>query len=112
MKITPPFRRGDSVPDLSTAAVGRAFAMPKGRAAAAEGTGTGDVKPRVIIEVTKVIAPEKMPEAQAKALDEELTRAMSADIIEQYVGALQQSIDISVNQQLVDSTTGASAGLN
>ena len=31
---------------------------------------------------------------------------------EQYVAGLRQNIDISVNQQLIDTTTGASAAVN
>jgi peptidyl-prolyl cis-trans isomerase D len=112
VKTTPKFKRRDSVPDFSPAAVKRAFALPKGRAAMAEGTASDGIPPRLVLKVVEVHPPVKAGEAEAKALNEELFNALSADVIEQYVAALRQDMDISVNQQLIDQTTGASAAVN
>ena len=112
VKTSPKFKRRDSLPDFSPAAVNRAFTLPKGRAAMAEGTTSEGIAPRILLKITEVHAPPAAGEAEAKALDQELSNALSADVIEQYVAGLRQDIDVSINQQLIDQTTGASASIN
>lgn len=112
VKASPQFKRRDSLPDFSPAAINRAFALPKGRAAMAEGTASDGIAPRILLRVTEVHAPPAASEAETKALDQELTNALSADVIEQYVAGLRKDIEISINQQLIDQTTGASAAIN
>ena len=112
VKTTPKFKRRDSLPDFTGAAVTRAFALPKGRAAMAEGTASEGVAPRLILAVSEIHPPAEAGEAETKALDGELTNAISSDIIEQYVAGLRRDMEVSINQQLIDQTTGASATVN
>ncbi len=109
---TPKFRRGDSLPDFSPAAVTRAFTLPKGQAAMAEGTAGEGIPPRIVMKLVEVHPPAKAGETEDQTLDRQLSSALSDDIVEQYVAGLRQNIDISVNQQLIDTTTGASAAVN
>ncbi len=112
VETTPKFRRRDSLPDFSAAAVTRAFALPEGRAAVAEGTASEGIPPRVVMKVVEVHPPAQPGETEDQALERQLSGALSDDIIEQYVAGLRQNMDISVNQQLIDTTTGASAAIN
>ena len=112
VKTTPKFRRRDSLPDFSSAAVTRAFTLPESRAAMSEGTTNEGIPPRLVMKLAQIVPPGKAGETESRALDRELTSALSSDVIEQYVAALRQRVDISVNQQLIDTTTGASAAIN
>jgi hypothetical protein len=78
----------------------------------AEGTAGEGIPPRIVMKLVEVHPPAKAGETEDHTLDRQLSSALSDDIVEQYVAGLRQNIDISVNQQLIDTTTGASAAVN
>ncbi len=103
VKVTPAFKRGDSLPNLSPAAVGQAFSLAKGVAAATE---TSDGKSRMVVAVIDIIAPATANAEEQKRLDEELTGQLRTDTVDQYVSALRNRLGVETNQALIDQTVG------
>ena len=106
VKTTPAFKRGDSVPDLPTPAISRVFALKKGQSAAAAG---GNEDTRLVLQVTQITLPKEPAKEAATALREAAASQLQADIIAQYVTELQKRMTVSINQNAIDLTTGASA---
>ena len=106
VQTTPAFKRGDSVPDLPTPAISRVFALKKGQAASAAG---GDENTRLVLQVTQITLPKEPAKEAATALREAAASQLQADIIAQYVTELQKRMSVSINQNAIDLTTGASA---
>jgi len=100
---TPAFKRGDSLPHLSAAAVNRAFALTKGVPASAR---TTDGKSRIVFEVTKVAEPEKLKPDAKKRLEEQIVNQLRTDTVGQYVVALRNRLGVETNQRLIDQTVG------
>ncbi len=109
VKETPAFKRADSLPDLSGAAVNQIFALAKGQAASSP---TTDGKSRVVFELTEIGAPEKLTADEQKQLEEQLVGQLRTDAIGQYVGALRKRLGVEVNQSLIDQTVGIVAEPN
>jgi len=103
VKETLAFKRNDSLPDLSKAAVNRAFAIAKGVPASALDV---DGKSRAIFEVMEIIEPGKAEANEKKQVEERLLQGQRADALEQYVLALRNRISINRNQTLIDQTVG------
>ncbi|MEO1609174.1 MAG: peptidyl-prolyl cis-trans isomerase [Pseudomonadota bacterium] len=103
VKVTLPFKRNDSLPDLSSAAVNRAFTMAKDVAASAPATGG---QSRVIFEVTDIVAPGKPTDDEKKQMEQLLLQGLYTDVIQQYVLALRNRLDVTTNQSLIDRTVG------
>lgn len=106
VKTTPAFKRGDSVPDLTAAAVTRIFALPLKMPAE---TLTTDGQSRLIFEVSEVKAPPKLSESEAKTLKDQVSEQMRSDILAEYVMALRKREGVSINQAAIDRATGATA---
>jgi len=105
VKKTPAFKRGDSVPDLTQPAVARVFTLKKDAATSVPGE---DAERRIVVKLVEVQAPEKLTDAAAKALRQQTENQLRADIVAQYVSDLQKRMEVSINQPLIDQTTGVS----
>lgn len=104
VKTTPSFKRGDSVPDFPAPAISRVFALDKDQAAAAPGDNEDT---RLLLKATAITPPKKPEEAVATALRQAAARQLQADIVAQYVSELRKRMTVSVNQNAIDLTTGA-----
>jgi hypothetical protein len=60
------------------------------------------------MQLIKIEPPKPLPEAASKSLNQQLAQQMQADIVAQYVSDLQKRMGVSINNTLVDQTTGAS----
>ena len=104
VKTSPEFRRGDSLPEFSQAAVTRAFTLPIGKAGEAPSSGNTS---RVVLEVTKIVPPGEDKSPQAEQFVRQVEQQLRTDIVAQYVANLQSRMGVEVNQQIIDLTTGA-----
>lgn len=105
VETTPEFRRGDSLPGVPPAANARVFALADGQAAAAAGPSADR---RLIMQVTKVIAPKGDDVAITNALANQVQGQLQSDTILEYITALQKRFGVSINSEVVDQTTGSS----
>ncbi len=105
VKTTPAFKRADSVPDFPPPAISRVFALKKDQAAAAGGSNP---ETRLLLKVTQITPPKAATKEVATALRQAAAGQLHADIIAQYVTELQKTMTVSVNQNAIDLTTGAS----
>ena len=103
IKTTEFFKRADSLPDLTRAAVSRAFALKKGVPASA---ATTDNASRVVFEVSEIKAPENLTGDDRKRVREELANQLRTDAVAEYVIALRDRLGVSINQPLIDQTVG------
>lgn len=106
----PGLKRNNPPPALSARALESVFATAKGAAAAADGTTPTQ---RIVFHVTEIVDPPLAPDsAEAKQIDEALTRMLSDDIIGQYVAQLQKDIGVTINQAGLNQVTGAASPAN
>jgi peptidyl-prolyl cis-trans isomerase D len=105
VKTTPAFKRGDSVPNLPPPAISRAFAL-KLNATATAGGSNADIK--LVVRLTKIEQPKKATDANAKALREQTEQQLQTDIFGAYIAELKKRQEVTINQAVVDQTTGAS----
>ena len=103
VKTTPEFKRQDSLPDLSAAAVNRAFAIAKGKPTSVAST---NAKSRIIMEVTDILEPAKLKDADKDQLETQLVNQLRTDTVAQYVLALRNRLGVETNQRLIDQTVG------
>lgn len=102
----PGLRRGTPPPGFSARALEEVFRTPKDAVATIEG-GAND---RYVFRVTEITAPPlNLESAEGKQLDERLRRAMSDDLLSQYVSKLESEIGVTINQAALNQITGASA---
>ena len=87
VKQTPEFKRGDSLPAFSRAAITKAFALPVG--IAGEAPGNKD-SARLVMIVSKIIPPKAgANKQQSEQLNQQLAQALRTDVVAQYVANLQ-----------------------
>jgi peptidyl-prolyl cis-trans isomerase D len=102
----PGLKRGSPPPSIPARALEEIFRTPKDVAASADGPTTTD---RIVFRVTEITVPPLEPEsADAKRIDEILRRALSDDLLAQYVSKLETEIGVSINQAALNQITGAS----
>lgn len=88
---------------LSGNAVNQAFAGPEGHVANAEGNG----QDRILLKVDKVVAPAFFDEAaDAKAIKEQVTAALSANLLTTYNRQLLDDRQTTVNNAAFQQLTG------
>ena len=109
-KLTPEWRpglkRGSPPPGIPARALDVVFATPKDQAASAEGATSAE---RMVFRVTEITVPPLEAEsADAKRFDDLLRRAMSDDMLAQYVARLESDIGVTINQAALNQITGAS----
>ena len=102
----PGLQRGNPPPGIPARALDEIFRTPKDGAATAEGA---TVTERIVFRVTEISVPPLEPEsADVKRIDERLQRAMSDDLLAQYVSRLESDIGVTINQAALNQITGAS----
>ena len=89
---------------LTDAAVKQAFALPQGRAGAAE---TADRKSRTVFVVTEVKAPAPPAKDQTGRLAQEIGQQIQIDTIDAYVTALQDAAGVKINDNEFRRLTGS-----
>jgi peptidyl-prolyl cis-trans isomerase D len=90
---------------LTQGAVQQAFALPKGGVASAL---TADGKSRIVLRVAEITpAPAATPE-QITRLKSELTRQMQADVVGEYLDALQKRYGLAINEAALRQALGTS----
>jgi peptidyl-prolyl cis-trans isomerase D len=109
-KLTPQWlpglKRGSPPPGIPARALDVIFATPKDQAASTEGATPTD---RMVFRVTEITVPPLEAEsAEAKRFDDLLRRAMSDDMLAQYVARLESDIGVTINQAALNQITGAS----
>ena len=104
----PGLKRGATPPaGLSARAISEIFRTPKDAAAATDGASPTD---RIVFRVTEIKVPSLDPEAaDIKRLDETMRRALSEDLLGQYVARLETDIGVTINQAALNQVTGASS---
>ncbi|HWV80101.1 MAG TPA: SurA N-terminal domain-containing protein [Hyphomicrobiaceae bacterium] len=103
VKLAQPVTRTQQAEGLTRAAVQRAFALPRGKAAAVE---SADGKSRTIIVVRAIVDPPQPTPEQMTKLRQELSRQLQGDAISAYVSALQSRLGFSVNQTVYRRAMG------
>ncbi|MGI9424730.1 MAG: SurA N-terminal domain-containing protein [Hyphomicrobiaceae bacterium] len=103
VKTTPAFKRSTSLPDLTAAAVRRAFSLKKDTPASA---ATTDGKSRLIFEVTEIKAPQNLKDDEKEKVVNELVGQLRTDTVQEYVIALRKRMGVEINQALIDQTIG------
>lgn len=82
------------------------FTTPKEMAATVEGATPAE---RLVFRVSEITVPTLEAEsADAKRMQDELRRAMSEDLLSQYVMRLENDVGVKVNQAALNQITGAS----
>jgi peptidyl-prolyl cis-trans isomerase D len=103
----PGLKRGTPPAGIPARALEEIFRTPKDAAATVEGATATD---RIVFRVTEIAVPSLNPEfADAKRIEETLQRAMSEDLLGQYVARLESDIGVTINRAALNQITGASA---
>jgi len=100
---TEPIKRNASASALTSAALGRAFTMPKGGV-----TSASAPKPpaRTVLSIEKVIAPGALAGQEAEQLRMRLRSSLEQDVAEQYLAALRENFDYTVNRDVLSQALG------
>jgi peptidyl-prolyl cis-trans isomerase D len=89
---------------VSANLVEEAFKTSKGAAGVAEGQNATE---RIVFRVTDISVPELDPtSAEAKRIDDALKRALSDDIMGQYILRVQNDVGVSINQAALRQAIG------
>jgi peptidyl-prolyl cis-trans isomerase D len=81
------------------------FTTPKDAAATTEGSAATE---RLVFRVAEITVPALEAEsADAKRMQDELRRAMSEDLLSQYVARLETDVGVTINQAALNQITGA-----
>jgi peptidyl-prolyl cis-trans isomerase D len=101
--LSPPPNRGP----LSAAGVDAVFRIPK------DGAGKADAaKPpeQVVFRVTDIVVPGlDAQSSDAKSSVETLNRAVSEDVVSEYIARLEKESGVSINQNALNQATGGAA---
>ncbi len=106
---TAPFTRGEAPDEMGGPATVAAFEGGEGHRGDVEGppNAEGETLTRLVFVVDDVTRPAFFEEAaDVQQLAEELGPALEDTVLTQYVGALQTSLGVQVNQALVAELTG------
>jgi peptidyl-prolyl cis-trans isomerase D len=102
----PGIKRGQNPASLSAAGVDEVFRTAKDAAGTALGPRPAS---RTVFRVTEVNVPQlDLKSAEAKPTEETLSRAISEDIVAQYIVQLQSEVGVTINQNALNQITGAS----
>ena len=102
----PGLKRGNPPSGIPARALDEVFRTSKDAVTTAEGASITD---RLVFVVTEITVPPFDPESDdGKRIDEMLRRAMSDDLLAQYVSRLETDIGVSINQAALNQVTGAS----
>jgi peptidyl-prolyl cis-trans isomerase D len=100
-------KRGEASGPLSAASVDAVFRTPKDGAGKADATQPAE---QVVFRVTDILVPS--PDAQSddsKRTVEALNRALSEDVVGEYIGRLESEIGVTINQSALNQVIGGGA---
>jgi peptidyl-prolyl cis-trans isomerase D len=101
---TDPIKRNDTPEGLAAAAITNIFRTPLDGFALAQSADGGSF---VIVQVTSVEAPQFAADsAESAAVRDEIVTTMGEDLLQQYIGGLQESIGIEINEELWNQLHG------
>lgn len=103
VETSQPFKRNDEVQGLPRAAVARAFTLKDGGAASVQAADGTD---RIVMKLDSIVAPEPMTVEQRKNLEQALRSQRSEDALAQYLAALRQEIEVSINSRVLNQALG------
>ncbi|GGC69618.1 peptidylprolyl isomerase [Chelatococcus reniformis] len=106
VKSVDQIQRGVARDELSEPAVTQIFATYAGKAGS---VAVADGNARVVFKVTSATVPPFGPNALDPRLDEQISLAVTDDLLTQYVRRLQNEMGITVNQQALRNAIGAAA---
>jgi len=106
VKSSEAFDRRTSVPDLSAAAVARAFTLAKGKAAAVAST---DDKARVVMQVAEMLPAAEPTKEQADALLRELRQQRQGELVSEYVTGLRDTYKATYDRAMLDRLLGVAS---
>ena len=90
---------------VSASLVAKAFAVPVGGA----GTAEGDDGTQTVFKVLDSVVPPLDPDAPGtKQLDQQYRAWLADDLLTAYLARLQQSVDVRINPEVLQTVTGAS----
>jgi peptidyl-prolyl cis-trans isomerase D len=97
-------KRGKPPEQISANLLEEVFRSAKGAPAASEGK---DATERVVFRVTDISVPSLDPaSADAKRIGDDLKRALSDDIMGQYIARLQNDLGVTINQAALRQAIG------
>jgi peptidyl-prolyl cis-trans isomerase D len=103
----PGIKRGTAPAGIPARAVDLIFATPKDGFDMVDGPAATE---RIVFRVTEVTVPPLDPKsAEAKRILDTLNRAMSDDLVAQYVSRLESEVGVTINQPALNQVTGASS---
>ncbi len=103
----PGLKRGTPPPGIPTRSLDEIFRTPKDATGTADGATATD---RIVFRVTEItVPPLDLQSDEAKRMDEALRRAISDDLLAQYIGRLQNEVGVTINQTALNQITGASS---
>jgi len=103
VETTSPFLRAATPQGLSERAAQIAFATGKGKLASAESAKPGS---RTILRVTEITPPAPPTAEERTKIKAELARQLQNDTLVEYMGALQDRLGMSVNEQAIRQVLG------
>ncbi len=103
----PGLRRGATGQALPARAIEEVFRTPKDGAGTADGASPTE---RFVFRVNDITVPAFAADsADAKRIDETLRRAISEEILAQYLARLEKDVGVTINQAALNQVTGAAA---
>ena len=103
--VTPPFKRDGDVKGVPDRLINAVFRTPKDGIGQTEGATATD---QIVFKVTEIIVPPiDLASEDVKKLKDNLTRAMTEEQIQQYVGKVEADIGTTINQNAFAIATGA-----
>ncbi|MEZ5842276.1 MAG: SurA N-terminal domain-containing protein [Hyphomicrobiaceae bacterium] len=103
VKTSEPFDRRTSVPDVSSAAVRRAFTLAKGKAASVAGTND---KGRFVMQVAEILPAGEPKTEEADAIRRELRQQRQGELITEYVTGLRDNYGATYDRAMLDRMLG------
>ena len=102
----PGLKRGQPPPSIPPLALQDIFRAPKDGVGSTEG---GSPTERIVYRVTEIkVADFNAESDDAKRIDETLRRALSEDIVAQYLARLEKEIGVTINQTALNQVVGGS----
>jgi len=104
METATGLKRGKSSEAISPNLVEQAFKTAKGVVGIAEGQNPTE---QIVFRVTDISVPSLDPSsAEAKRIDDQIKRALTDDLMNQYLAQLQNDVGVSVNQAALRQVLG------
>jgi peptidyl-prolyl cis-trans isomerase D len=100
---TKPLTRNDSAPGLSAGLIGQAFTLQEDGVAVA---AAPEPPARTVFKVEEVIAPDPLSDEEAEQMRTALRGGVERDLTDQYIAALRNNFDYTVNRDVLRQSLG------